>query len=107
MIKNDVTVIDNYPILSSSNYDYTFATPPYLIHVEKNNIEYYVINVHLKCCGDILNTSNTFDEENRRLIALNYLKSYIDNNLSNEMLLIGDFNDELNDNFLTIFFKTL
>ena len=66
-IKNDVNVIDNYPILSSSNYNYIFAgRPSYLIHVEKNNIEYYVINVHLKCCGDgILNTSNTFDEKQK------------------------------------------
>ena len=43
---------------------------------------------------------------NRRLIALNYLKSYIDNNLSNEnVLVIGDFNDELNDNFINNIFQ--
>tara|TARA_B100000963_G_scaffold71330_1_gene59488 strand:- start:417 stop:3242 length:2826 start_codon:yes stop_codon:yes gene_type:complete len=100
-VKNDVTVIDDYGILSSSNYNYAFAgRPPYLIHIEKNNIEYYVINVHLKCCGDgNLNTSESSDEENRRLVALNHIKTYIDNNLSNEnVLVIGDFNDELDDN---------
>ena len=69
-VKNDVSVIDEYAILSSSNYNYAFAgRPPYLIHVEKNNIEYYIINVHLKCCGDgNLNTSDYSDEENRRLV---------------------------------------
>ena len=100
-VKNDVSVIDEYAILSSSNYNYAFAgRPPYLIHVEKNNIEYYIINVHLKCCGDgNLNTSDSSDEENRRLVALNHIKSYIDNNLSNEnVLVIGDYNDELDDN---------
>ena len=66
-VKNDVSVIDEYAILNSSTYNYAFAgRPPYLIHVEKNNIEYYVINVHLKCCGDgNLNTSDSSDEENR------------------------------------------
>ena len=99
-VKNDVSVIDEYAILSSSTYNYAFAgRPPYLIHLEKNNIEYYVINVHLKCCGDgNLNTSDSSDEENRRLVALNHIKSYIDNNLSNEnVLVIGDYNDELDD----------
>ncbi len=100
-IKNDLNVIDDYAILASSNYNYAFAgRPPYLIHVEKNNVEYYVINVHLKCCGDgNLNTSNSSDEENRRLVALNHIKSYVDNNLSSEnVLVIGDYNDELDDN---------
>lgn len=99
-VKNDITVIDDYAILSSNNYNYAFAgRPPYLIHVEKNNIEYYVINVHLKCCGDgNLNTSDSSDEENRRLVALNHIKSYIDNNLNDEnVLVIGDYNDELTD----------
>ena len=99
-VKNDLSVIDDYAILSSSNYNYAFAgRPPYLIHVEKNNIEYYIINVHLKCCGDgNLNTSDSTDEENRRLVALNHIKSFIDNNLSNEnVLVIGDYNDELDD----------
>ena len=99
-VKNDVSVIDEYAILNSSTYNYAFAgRPPYLIHIEKNNIEYYVINVHLKCCGDgNLNTSNSSDEENRRLVAINHIKSYIDNNLSNEnVLVIGDYNDELDD----------
>ena len=49
-IKSDVTVLDDYAIFSSSNYNYTFAgRPPYLIHVEINTIEYYIINIHLKC----------------------------------------------------------
>ena len=101
-VKNDITVLDHYAILSTSNYNYAFAgRPPYLIHIEKNNVEYYVINVHLKCCGDgNLNTSDSSDEENRRLLALYNIKSYIDNNLSNDnVLVIGDYNDELTDNF--------
>ena len=66
-----------------------------------------IINIHLKCCGDgYLNTANFSDEENRRLTALNYIKSYIDNNLSNQnVLVIGDYNDELDDGMIIIFSK--
>ncbi|MGC6470104.1 MAG: lamin tail domain-containing protein, partial [Flavobacteriales bacterium] len=99
-VKNDVTVIDHYKILSTSNYNYAFAgRSPFLIHVEKNNVEYYVINVHLKCCGDgTLNTSNSSDEEYRRFLALSYIKNYIDTFLDDKnVFVIGDFNDELND----------
>ena len=99
-VKSDVTVIDHYKLFDESTYDYAFAgRSPFLIQLQKNNIQYYVINLHLKCCGDgTLDQSNSSDEENRRLLALNYIKSYIDNNLSDKnVFVLGDFNDELTD----------
>ena len=49
-VKNDLSVIDDYAILSSSNYNYAFAgRPPYLIHVEKITLSIislmYTLNV--------------------------------------------------------------
>lgn len=100
-VKSDVTVIDDYKIYSESTYNYAFAgRSPYLLHVEKNNIEYYIINLHLKCCGDgNLDLTDSSDEEYRRWLALSYIKTYIDNNLSTEnVIVLGDYNDELTDN---------
>ena len=100
-VKSDVTVINDYKIYSESTYNYAFAgRSPYLLHVEKNNIEYYIINLHLKCCGDgNLDLNDSSDEEYRRWLALSYIKTYIDNNLSTEnVIVLGDYNDELTDN---------
>lgn len=110
VVKDDVTVIDDYKIYSASTYNYAFAgRSPYLIHLEKNNIEYYVINLHLKCCGDgDLDFSDNSDEEYRRWLALNYIKTYIDDNLSTDnVIVLGDYNDELTDNSTDNVFQDL
>lgn len=54
-----------------------------------NGLEVDFINVHLKCCDG---------SENRRRNASILLKEYIDQNLtSDELVLLGDFNDEIVD----------
>jgi len=101
-VKDDVTVIDEYKIYGEETYNYAFAgRSPYLIHLEKNNFEYYVINIHLKCCGDgNFDTTDSSDEEYRRWLALGYIKTYIDTYLSNEnVIVLGDYNDELTDDY--------
>lgn len=54
-----------------------------------NGLEIDFINVHLKCCDG---------SENRRRKASVLLKEYMDQNLlSDEVVLLGDFNDEIVD----------
>ncbi len=101
-VKDDVTVIDEYKIYAEETYNYAFAgRSPYLIHLEINNFEYYVINLHLKCCGDgNFDTTDSSDEEYRRWLALGYIKTYIDTYLSDEnVIVLGDYNDELTDDY--------
>ena len=58
---------------------------------------YFIINNHFKCCGDgIIDFDDTSDEENRRYTAINLIKEYIDNNLSNnKVIVLGDLNDNI------------
>ena len=42
--------------------------------------------------------NDEFDEENRRYTAMNLLKTYIDENLSNEkVIVLGDLNDDISE----------
>ena len=68
---------------------------------------YFIINNHFKCCGDgILNLNDEFDEENRRYTAMNLLKAYIDENLSNEkVIVLGDLNDDISEPYLNNVFQ--
>lgn len=68
-----------------------------------------VINNHLKASGDgIINYNDQWDEEYRRLEAMNKLKLYVDNNLSDDrVFLVGDLNDELTDDMESNVFQTV
>jgi hypothetical protein len=61
--------------------------------------DFFIFNVHLKCCGDgILNLANSTDEENRRFNSLNMIKNYIDQyHSSDNTVILGDYNDLLTD----------
>lgn len=82
-ILSDVT-----PILDPD----AFAWPRQPIQLEvkhKNGIAVKLITLHLKCCDGIENFL-------RRKDASAQLKSYIDENLSNDgVIVLGDFNDEI------------
>ncbi|MGB2279678.1 MAG: hypothetical protein ACPH16_06805, partial [Flavobacteriales bacterium] len=69
---------------------------------------FYVINIHLKCCGDgTLDESDSGDEETRRRAASNAIKYYIDNNLADKnVLLVGDYNDLIEDNISNNVFQS-
>jgi len=69
-----------------------FPRPPVVgtfTHV--SGLQFTIMNLHLKCCGGA-------DNENRRREASELLKLYIDQNLSTvAVLVVGDYNDELQD----------
>jgi endonuclease/exonuclease/phosphatase family metal-dependent hydrolase len=77
---------------SNSEYNNAFTAyrrPYYAKFQHVSGISVDLINIHLKCCDG---------SENRRRNASGLLKDYIDNNLSNEeVILLGDFNDEIVD----------
>ncbi len=86
-----------YDIYSSTTYRSPFPRPPLVMDLNYAGQRYYIINNHLKCCGDgTLNLNLSTDEEYRRYYASNLLKNYIDNNLPKQnVLLLGDLNDDI------------
>lgn len=107
--KSEVQILDRYEIYASSNYWSPFPRSPLVLKIKFRNEIYYIINNHLKCCGDgDLDPYDTDDEETRRLRACNLLDDYIVDNLSNEkVIVLGDMNDEITnreqDNVFTTF----
>lgn len=97
---NHVELLDYYQIYTTSSYWNTFPRAPLVMELNAQGEKFYIINNHLKCCGDgDLDLGNTSDEEYRRYMAANLIKQYIDNNLSNKnVIVVGDFNDEITDN---------
>ena len=66
----------------------------------------YIINNHYKCCGNGTIENIYSDEEYRRQQSCILTKNYIDSNLDNKnVILLGDFNDELTDPDTTNVFK--
>jgi len=98
--KSDLNVNALYQIFTTNQYDLAFSRPPIVMEVEFMGADYILINNHFKCCGDgYLDTSDLYDEENRRRAASVYLKGYIDTNFPNENVMVfGDLNDILTDN---------
>lgn len=85
------TPINLYEEATSDNNDaFTAFRRPCLMNVtHANGLTVDLINVHLKCCDG---------SEDRRRAASDLLKAYIDNNLSNEeVIILGDYNDEIVD----------
>ncbi|MFO7879168.1 MAG: choice-of-anchor J domain-containing protein [Bacteroidales bacterium] len=88
-----------YEIFTEAEYDMQFLRKPYVLEFTWDGSDYVLINNHLKAMGDgVLDTTNVWDEENRRYQAVNLLKDYIDTNFPNDKLvLVGDLNDVLTD----------
>jgi exonuclease III len=98
--KTEVIQINNfYEIFTTSPYWSPFPRSPLVLDMNYMDQNIFVINNHLKCCGDgILDLNNSEDEETRRFIAMNLLKEYIDSNLQDKkVLVVGDFNDDIAD----------
>lgn len=87
-------------IYTSYTYWNAFPRSPLVIEFTYMEQDYSVINNHLKCCGDgTLDMDNEDNNEFRRYSACNYLKTFIDNNMSDiPVIVLGDMNDELDDN---------
>ena len=96
---NTVQVNAKYEIYTSQPYWNAFPRSPQVLELTFNNEDYVIIDNHLKCCGDgVLDLNDTSDEENRRLRAVNLLKTYIDSIFSNDkVIVVGDWNDILTD----------
>jgi len=68
-----------------------FPRPPFeiKIHSGSTNLDLYIINNHLKCCGGSEN-------ETSRRIASEMLKDYVDNSRPHDaVVILGDLNDEI------------
>ncbi len=75
-------------LFSDSQY---FPRPPFEIKIHHNatNLDLYLINNHLKCCGGSEN-------ETSRRIASEMLKDYIDTSRPDDaVIILGDLNDEI------------
>ena len=92
-----IQVNDIYEIYTTSPYWNAFPRSPMVMDLNFNGVNYFLINNHFKCCGDgVLELGDTSDEENRRYTAINLLKEYIDDNLSDEnVIVLGDLNDDI------------
>ncbi len=97
--KNTIQVNSIYEIYKAQPFWNIFPRKPQVLDLQYNDERYIIINNHFKCCGDgILDTNDTSDEENRRLLAITLLKEYIDNNFLNvKVIMLGDLNDNLTD----------
>lgn len=86
---SEIVSIESLELLypDSSN---AFPREPVFTTIEHvSGLKVNLINIHLKCCDN---------GEERRAIASQLLKEYMDNNLANEAtILLGDFNDEIDD----------
>lgn len=110
---NSETVSYQEPYSILNEYQYYFAyRPPYVLEFDYNNQQFILINVHYKCCGDgTLDEQDSGDEEFRRLQATYYLDNYISDNFPNSnVIIVGDFNDSLDDdeqnNVFNLFFNS-
>ena len=94
-----VQVNKKYEIYTSQPFWNSFPRSPQVLELTFKNEDYVIINNHLKCCGDgSIDFNDTSDEENRRLSAVNLLKTYIDSVfLNDKVIVVGDYNDILTD----------
>ena len=68
---NTIQINDKYEIYTSQPYWNAFPRSPQILNLTFNGENIFIINNHLKCCGDEnLNITDPQDEENRRLILL-------------------------------------
>ena len=86
---SEVSVISNARSVDIS----VSPRPPVEITIKHTNgLEVTFLNIHLKCCGGESNVS-------RRRSASIAMKTYIDDNLPNDnVILLGDFNDDIDIN---------
>jgi len=90
------TFLSPYNVLNEESYNFASRTP-YVLEFVYNTENFYLINVHLKCCDG---------SEERRRNANEALYNYIITSLNNEnVLIVGDYNDLLidDDNVFDIF----
>ena len=102
-----VEVNDIYEIYTTSSFWNAFPRSPMVMDINFMGENYFLINNHFKCCGGgIIDHDDISDEENRRYIAMNLIKEYIDNNLSDKnVIVLGDLNDDIAEPLLNNVFQ--
>lgn len=101
--KNTTVNLKSTTELFENNDHYFAGRPPLLVKIEwaQNSIikEYYLINVHFKCCGDnAIDVGNENDEEYRRVKANELLYNYITDELEDKNVIVaGDWNDAIEE----------
>ena len=78
-----------------SENDYFFAGRPHLqcdLLLKSNNQKLSIINLHMKCCDSGLNRRKLAAEQ-----LYNYLNNHLNKSLSNQFIVLGDWNDDLKD----------
>ncbi len=92
-----ITVNHQYPIMTGNSNP--FPRPPYVLDFTWEGQDYYVINNHLKAFGDnVIDESDSWDEEVRRRLACQNLDQYISSSLPNErVIVLGDMNDQIQE----------
>jgi len=74
-----------YEIYTGSEYYLPYLRRPLVMECTYKNENFVIINNHFKAMGDgILDTEDSYDEENRRWVATNLVKEYIDNHFPNK-----------------------
>ncbi|MDD2227833.1 MAG: endonuclease/exonuclease/phosphatase family protein [Candidatus Cloacimonetes bacterium] len=92
-----VTVNSSYPIYTSESNP--FPRRPYVLDVTWQNQQYYIINNHLKAYDDnVIDLTDAWDNETRRLLACQKLDQYVTTNLPDKkVVILGDMNDQIQD----------
>jgi len=104
LYKSELVINDLSQISELNNYN--LSRTPYMLEIKWHEQNIYIINNHYKCCGNGTIENIYSDEEYRRQQACTLTKDYIDSNFDNKnVILLGDFNDELNDTDSTNVFK--
>ncbi len=104
--KDRLTINNAYEIFRQDSR--LFPREPYILDITWKNIDFIVINNHLKAGGDNeIDYWDDWDEEVRRLEALNQLHNYILENFNDEnVILVGDFNDQFHEDVSTNVFTS-
>ncbi|MDZ7797353.1 MAG: endonuclease/exonuclease/phosphatase family protein [Candidatus Marinimicrobia bacterium] len=81
------------------NMSRPFPRPPLIMEARWQGEKVIIINNHLKAAGDgAIDTNDSWDEETRRLEAVQLLDDYIKSHSDSEnVVVLGDLNDELTD----------
>lgn len=95
---NEIQILNIYTILDQEAYYFGYREP-YVLRFNYQDDIYVMINAHFKCCGDgDLDYSDSSDEEYRRMISSQLLQEYIEDNHSNDnVIILGDLNDIISD----------
>ncbi|MFH1853197.1 MAG: endonuclease/exonuclease/phosphatase family protein [Candidatus Neomarinimicrobiota bacterium] len=91
IVNTDQVLVDSPPVEIYQSEGSAFPREPYVLTVTKSGESYTIINNHLKAMSDA-------DSEARRRSACLLLEDYIEQNLATDnVIIIGDWNDELTD----------